>query len=41
MCLCKVMMDKTKWLYFFIEFDDSLEKYNTFWSKVSEPVCNK
>ena len=32
---------QTKWLYFFIEDDDLLEKYNTIWDKVSsEPVYN-
>ena len=41
---------KTKWMYFLIEYDDVLEKYNTIWDKVSadkkkefdnEPVYNK
>ena len=41
---------QTKWMYFLIEDDDSLEKYNTIWDKVSaytkkdfdsEPVYNK
>ena len=41
---------KTKWMYFLIEDDDLLEKYNTIWNKVStdikeefdsEPVYNK
>ena len=41
---------QTKWMYFFIEDDDLLEKYNTIWDKVSvdikkeldsEPVYNK
>ena len=41
---------QTKWMYFLIEDDDLLEKYNTIWGKVSvnikkefdsEPVCNK
>ena len=40
----------TKWMYFLIEDEDLLEKYNTIWDKVSadinkefdsEPVCNK
>ena len=39
----------TKWMYFLIEDDDLLEKYNTIWDKVSadinkricEPVYNK
>ena len=39
-----------KWMYFLIEDDDLLEKYNTIWGKVSadiikefdsEPVYNK
>ena len=43
-------MDKLKWMYFLIEHDDLLEKYNTIWDKVSagikkefnrEPVYNK
>ena len=41
---------QTKWMYFLIEHDDFLEKYNTIWDKVSadikkefdkEPVYNK
>ena len=41
---------QTKWMYFLIEDDDLLEKYNTFWDKVSadikkdfdnEPVYNE
>ena len=42
---------QTKWMYFFIEDDDLLEKYKTLWDKViadiykkesdSEPVHNK
>ena len=41
---------QTKWIYFLIENDDLLEKYNTIWDKVSaaikkefdsEPVYNK
>ena len=41
---------QTKWMYFLIEDDDLLEKYNTAWDKVkpdikiefdSEPVYNK
>ena len=27
-----------KWMYFFIEKDDLLEKYNTIWDKVSTDV---
>ena len=42
--------EQTKWMYFLIESDDLLEKYNTIWNKVSanmkkefdsEPVYNK
>ena len=41
---------QTKWMYFLIEDDDFLEKYNTIWDKVStdikkefdsQPVSNK
>ena len=34
---------QTKWMYFLIEDDELLEKYNTIWDKEfdSEPVCNK
>ena len=41
---------QSKWMYFLIEDDDFLEKYNTIWDKVSadikkefdsEPACNK
>ena len=41
---------QTKWMYFLIEDDELLEKYNTIWDKVSadikkefdsEPVYNK
>ena len=41
---------QTKWMYFLIENDDLLEKYNTIWDKVivdikkefdSKPVYNK
>ena len=41
---------QTKWMYFLIEDDDLLEKYNTIWGKVSadikkefdsKPVYNK
>ena len=30
---------QNKWIWFLIEDDDLLEKYNTIWD--SEPVCNK
>ena len=29
---------KTKWMYFLIEDDDLLEKYNTIWDKVSADI---
>ena len=29
---------KTKWMYFLIEDDDRLEKYDTIWYKVSANV---
>ena len=28
----------SKWMYFLIEDDDSLEKYNTIWDKVSTDI---
>ena len=43
-------MTQAKWMYFFIENDDLLEKYNTLWCKAiadikkqfdSDPVYNK
>ena len=46
----KCYAGKTKWMYFLINNDDLLEKYNTVWDKVkadvrkefdSEPVYNK
>ena len=46
----KLYDGKTKWMYFLINNDDLLEKYNTVWDKVkadvrkefdSEPVYNK
>ena len=42
--------EQTKWMYFLIEDNDLLEKFNTIWDKVStgikkefdsKPVCNK
>ena len=45
----KSLDGQTKWMYFWIEDDDLLEKYNTIWDKVcadikkefdSEPVYN-
>ena len=32
------MMDKLKWMYFFIEDDDLIEKYLTIWGKVSADI---
>ena len=29
---------QTKWMYFLIENDDLLEKYNTIWDKVSSDI---
>ena len=29
---------QTKWMYFFVEDDDLLEKYNTIWDKVSADI---
>ena len=29
---------KAKWMYFLIEDDDLLEKYNTIWNKVSADI---
>ena len=29
---------QTKWIYFLIEDDDLLEKYNTIWNKVSADI---
>ena len=49
-CVKKSYDRQTKWMYFLIEEDDLLEKYNTIWDKVSadtkkerdsEPVYNK
>ena len=46
----KIYDGQTKWMYFLTEDDDSLEKYNTIWDKVSadikkefdsEPAYNK
>ena len=30
--------EQTKWMYFLIEDDDLLEKYNTFWDKVMADI---
>ena len=29
---------QTKWMYFFIENDDLLKKYNSIWDKVSSDI---
>ena len=29
---------RTKWMYFLIEGDELLEKYNTIWNKVSTDI---
>ena len=34
----KVYDGQTKWMYFLIEEDDLLEKYNTIWDKVSADI---
>ena len=35
------MLPKTKWTYFLIENNDSFEKYNTIWDKVSADIEKK
>ena len=32
---------QTKWIYFLIEDDDLLEKYNTIWDKVTADIKNE
>ena len=32
---------QTKWMYFLIENDDLLKKYNTIWDKVSADIKKK
>ena len=34
----KIYDGQTKWMYFLIEDDDLLEKYNTIWDKVSADI---
>ena len=34
----KMYDGKTKWIYFLIEGDDSLEKNNVIWDKVSAEI---
>ena len=33
--------EQTKWMYFLIEYDGLLEKYNTTWDKVSANIKNE
>ena len=35
------MMTKTTWIYFLIEDDDLLERYNTIWDKVIADIKKK
>ena len=37
----KIYDRKTKWMYFLIEDDHLLERYNTFWGKVSADIKNE
>ena len=37
----KCYEEQTKWMYFLIEDDDLLEKYNTIWDKVSTDIKNE
>ena len=37
----KIYDGQTKWMYFLIEDDDLLKKYNTIWDKVSADVKNE
>ena len=37
----KIYDGQTKWMCFFIEDDDSLEKYNTIYDKVSAAIKNE
>ena len=39
--LVKSYDEQTKWMYFSIENDDLLEKYNTIWDKVSADIKKK
>ena len=34
----KVSNGQTKWMYFLIENDDLLEKYNTIWDNISADI---
>ena len=34
----KIYDGQTKWMYFLIEDNDLLEKYNTIWDKVSADI---
>ena len=37
----KIHDGQTKWMHFFIEYDDSLEKYNTIRDKVRADIKNQ
>ena len=39
--LVKSYDEQTKWMYFSIENNDLLEKYNTIWDKVSADIKKK
>ena len=34
----KMYDEQTKWMYFSVEDDDLMEKYNTVWDKVSADI---
>ena len=34
----KMYDEQTKWMYFSVEDDDLMEKYNTVWGKVSADI---
>ena len=34
----KIYDEQTKWMYFLIENDDLLEKYNVIWNKLSADI---
>ena len=36
----KSQVGKTKWMYFFIEDDDLLKKYNTIWDNISADIVS-
>ena len=37
----KIYDGQTKWMYFLIEVDDLLERYNTIWEKLSADINKK